>query len=371
MKQLTIGMILPLAVEGGIKTHLLEIIPRLRAKGHKITLVVNSNYKDIVEVDNICTYNPQRFARSIFSLTPAVLHDILQAIKACDLLHIHAYPHFLADYLTITRNYHHKPLVLTFHGSFHQFTDLKTLYLKKVHNLFMLRFAQNIEKFIAVSQAEKNQVIKRGIPGGKVEVIYNGVSDSHVQIQSLQKKESGKKTIIYLGRLANSKNLELLVNAMPYVLKKINNAKLIIAGADWGALNTLKKLASRLGVTSAIGFAGEVRDEQKIDFLVSGDIFVHPSLQDIFSISILEANAAGLPVVAFDTGGNPEMIQDGKTGILVKSFTAEALADSIIKLLVNSKLAEKMGQDSREYTIDKFSWGKTVDRLEILYNDFA
>ncbi len=72
--------------------------------------------------------------------------------------------------------------------------------------------------------------------------------------------------------------------------------------------------------------------------------------------------------MAFDTGGNPEMIQDGKTGILVKTFTAEALATSIITLLSNSKLAGMMGQDAREYTLKMFSWEKTVEGLEKIYN---
>ncbi len=280
---------MPLAVEGGIKTHLIEIIPRLRAKGYKITLIVDKKYKDIVEVDTVYAYNSQPFLASIFSFTPRVLHDILQVIKACDLIHIHAYPYFIADYLTITHHCYQKPLVLTFHGSFHQFTDLKTLYLKKLHNLFMLRFAQNVDKFIAVSQAEKNEVVKRGIPRNKVDVIYNGISVSYAKNEILKQKETGGKTILYLGRLAGSKNLELLVKAMPYVLREINNAKLIIAGADWGAFNSLRRLSFKAGVGNAIDFIGEVSEEQKKNVLASSDIFVHPSLQDIFSLSILEA----------------------------------------------------------------------------------
>jgi len=155
---------------------------------------------------------------------------------------------------------------------------------------------------------------------------------------------------------------------MPYILNELTQVKLVMAGPDWGRRRNLERLALHLGVDSAVEFTGELSEEQKLKYLVSCDVFVHPSLQDVFSLSILEASAMSLPVVAFDTGGNPEMVLNGQTGILVKSHTTKALAEAIIKILVEPCVAKEMGQKARDYTLKLFSLENIVNELEQIYN---
>jgi len=371
VKCFTIGFVSPPIVEGGIRTHLREIIPRLRARGHKVVLVTSTKYEGVAEVDTVQTYRSWRFPTALYGFMPRAMCDILKVIRGCDVVHIHGYPHFLADYLTVTRPFYKKPLIITFHGSFHQFADRKTMYLKRLHNLLMLRFAGLFDRFITVSQAEKNEVAKQGVSENRVETVYNGISSGFAEVERMKRGEPDEKKILYLSRLTNTKNPGLLVEAMPYVLKEIANVKLIMAGADWGMQNRLENLASRLGVKAAVEFAGEITEEQKMHFLTSCDVFAFTSVQDIFSISVLEASAAGLPVVAFNRGGNSEMIVDGKTGILVNDLTAGALSEAMVKILGNAESAERMGQRGREYTLSKFSWDEAVSQLEKIYYDFT
>ena len=370
-KCLTIGLVSPPIVEGGIRTHLIEIIPRLRARGHKIVLITSTKYEGIAEVDTVQKYRSWGFPTALYGFMPGAICDIFGVIRVCDVVHIHGYPHFLADYLTVTRPFYQKPLIITFHGSFHQYVDQKTMYLKKLHNLLMLRFAGLVDRFIAVSQAEKNEVAKKGVSKSKVETIYNGISSEFAEVERTKRGEPGEKRVLYLSRLTNTKNPGLLIEAMPYVVKEIANVKLIMAGADWGMQKRLENLALRLGVKDAIEFAGEVTEEQKMNFLASCDVFTFTSVQDIFSISVLEASAAGLPVVAFNTRGNSEMIKDGETGILVNELTAGALSDALVKILGKAESAEKMGQRGREYILSKFSWDDAVSQLEKIYYDIT
>lgn len=367
-KKLKIGIVSPV-VEGGIRTHLREIIPRLRARGHKVVLITSTKYEAVVEVDTVKTYNSWRLPTALYGFMPVAMYDVLKVVKGCDVIHIHGYPHFLADYLTITRLFHKRPLVLTFHGSFHQFTSPALRYLKKLHNVVMLRFVGLVDRFIAVSEAEKSEVTRQGIPRSKVEMVYNGISSRYTELEKVKQKESGDRKILYLGRLTNSKNIELLVKAMPYVKERERDAKLILAGADWGARKNLENLASTLGVETSVTFRGEVTEEQKMDLFASCDIFVHPSLQDIFSLSILEASTAGLPVIAFKVGGNSEMIIHGQTGMLVDDLSSEALSAAIINVLCDKELAQRMGEKAREFTLSKFSWEETISRLERIYYD--
>ena len=367
-KKLKIGMVSPSA-EGGIATHLREIIPRLRQRGHEIVLITSRNCEAVAQADSIKAYNSWTFPAALYCLMPAAMCGVLKVVKECDVIHIHGYPHFLADYLTVMRPFHKKHLVLTFHGSFHQFTSRKLAYFKKLHNLLLLRFAGLVDRFIAVSQAEKTEVVRRGMAENNVEVVYNGISGSFAELQRVKRGEPDEKKILYLSRLTNSKNPELLVKAMPYVVEKVRGAKLIMAGADWGARKSLENLVTKLGMETAVQFAGEVTEEQKMDLLASCDIYVHPSLQDIFSLSILEAGAAGLPVIAFNVGGNSEMILDGQTGKLVNRLSAEALATAITEILGNEDLRAKMGKEAREYIPSEFSWDEAASRLEKIYYD--
>jgi glycosyltransferase involved in cell wall biosynthesis len=154
---------------------------------------------------------------------------------------------------------------------------------------------------------------------------------------------------------------------MSHIIEEAKDFKLVIAGPDWGERKKLQNMVLKLGLERNVEFAGRVTEEEKTELLTLCDVFVHPTTQDIFSVSILEASAAGLPVVAFDVGGNSEMILDGVTGALVTELNPQSLADEILMLLRDIEKSQEMGENGREYVLRKFSWEKTVDGLERLY----
>jgi len=366
MGALNIGMVAPI-IGGGIRTQLNNVIPLLQAKGHVITVLTSDVYKlgnfDVIRVKSL------RFPSRSYGFMPALIWVMGDIVEKWDIIHVHGYPCYPADLLTVFRLLHKKPIVITLHGSFHQYTSHMNLFAKRLHNSIMLKFVNNIDRFIAVSCAEKWAVAKGGLPADKVEVVYNGVDPMYSKFEPARREQLSEKRILYLGRLTNSKNVGLLVEAMKHVVNMNNNVKLILAGPDFGERKRLEALVSKLNIKKYVDFTGEVTEEQKIQLLASCDIFVQPSLQDIFSISILEASAASLPVIAFNVGGNSEMIVDGKTGILVDDLTPWALANAILSTLNDKDALRTMGAKGQEYVLNKFSWETTADLLQTVYQE--
>jgi glycosyltransferase involved in cell wall biosynthesis len=107
------------------------------------------------------------------------------------------------------------------------------------------------------------------------------------------------------------------------------------------------------------------------DLLRASDLFVHPSREEGFSNAILEAMAAGLPVVACDVGGNPEAIVDGETGRLVPPRNAVAFASAVAELLADPEKRKAMGEAGRHRATERFSLDRMVGEMESLYETLA
>ena len=142
----------------------------------------------------------------------------------------------------------------------------------------MLRYKKNVSKFIACSFAEKKHLIEYGINKNQVEVATLGVKSLKLDFS----KRTGKN-ITYIGRLTKTKNVDLLIKAFAGL--RNSDANLIIAGSDYGTLPILKNLVKKLNIKNRVIFTGWITEEEKREILSKSSIFVHPSLEDIFSRS--------------------------------------------------------------------------------------
>jgi glycosyltransferase involved in cell wall biosynthesis len=172
-----------------------------------------------------------------------------------------------------------------------------------------------------------------------------------------------------IGRLHPEKGLEYLIKAMHKVVKEIPKVKLLVAGdttlGDKEYYRAIKDLAKGLDLQNAIVFLGYQKDVSKI--MTTFDIFALPSLREPFGLVTLEAMAMAKPVIATNTGGTPEIVIDGQTGILVPPRNVSALADAIIRLLRDKQLAMRMGLAGRARVHDCFSVEKMMNKIEDVY----
>ena len=214
-----------------------------------------------------------------------------------------------------------------------------------------------------------------GTKSGEIVTIYDGIKTEAFERADLQESkelkrklgiESDAPVIGMIARFHRAKGHSYLMEAMPYILDQFPKAKVLLIGG--GELRpTIKEKVQKLGLTDSIIFTGIRQDIPRI--LSALDLFVLPSLWEGLGIAILEAMAAGLPVVATRVGGIPEVVEDRVTGLLVPPRDPEALAKAIIALLQDRERAKDMGRAGRERVEKHFSVERMVQQTEALYEE--
>jgi len=163
------------------------------------------------------------------------------------------------------------------------------------------------------------------------------------------------------------KGLEYIVKALARLHPR-RRVRLTVIGEDWGGVERLRSLARSLGVEDRIVFRGLLSRDEVVRAYASAEVFVLPSLFEPFGIVLLEAMAAGLPIVASRVGGIVDVVEDGKTGLLVPSGNPEALADALEHLLSDPTLLEKMGDEGR-MRAPAYSWDQLSPRILEVYRE--
>lgn len=172
------------------------------------------------------------------------------------------------------------------------------------------------------------------------------------------------KTIGFIGRLSDEKSIDKLLEAMKIVIAAYPQARLCIVGT--GPLeDQLKEQCNALGLSKVVEFSGYKANV--FEALKCFDFFVLSSRTEGCPIVILEAMAAGLAVVSTDVGGNPELVEDGKTGILVRPNSPQAMASALLTLLNDESKAQKMGAAGQKRAFTVFHPSKFTSSLQELY----
>jgi glycosyltransferase involved in cell wall biosynthesis len=193
-----------------------------------------------------------------------------------------------------------------------------------------------------------------------VSTIWNGIDVSRFTYAGAER--SGPAVMV--GRLSPEKDVSTLLDAIPLVLRTCPSFRLKIAGGG-ECLTPLQQQAGKLGITGSVDFLGEVRDVASL--LAQASLFVLPSLTEGMSLTLLEAMARGLPVVATRVGGNAEVVVDGETGLLVPPRSPAGLADAMLQVYADAERARRMGQAGRERVELHFDVRRMVVDYEALY----
>lgn len=186
----------------------------------------------------------------------------------------------------------------------------------------------------------------------------------------------GGPLILNVGRLAPKKGQVYLLRAMPDILKKYPKARLAIVGA--GPLEKeLEEEIRRLNLAGSVQLLGKIPHERMGGYFAAADLFVLPSIvspsgdTEGLGVVLLEAMAAGIPCVASNVGGIPDIVLDGDTGILVPEKQPQALAQAALELFDQPPLATRLAQSAQRRVEERFTWTSVARRFDELYRQVA
>jgi len=226
--------------------------------------------------------------------------------------------------------------------------------------------SEAIDVFVAHTALEREWLTLKGIPNGKVALVRFPAIPSELLNYKVYPKSLGE--IAYLGRIVHRKGLHILLKALSIVKQNFSEIKANIAGpSDPQYLESLKMLIKRLELEGNVSFIGIVKEEKKYEFIKSHKILVLPSIKEYTPGVLLEAQALGVPVIATRVGAVPEIVVDGRTGILVEPGDELELAKAIEVLIENHELRKRFSLNAREF-VKNFTFEVTVDKLEALYH---
>jgi phosphatidylinositol alpha-1,6-mannosyltransferase len=224
---------------------------------------------------------------------------------------------------------------------------------------------QAISKSLSKAAAQKMVKIAPGI-----DVDHFSPQDSTQLRKEL--KIDDKRVIVSVGRLVHRKGQDHLIQAMPEILKRVPDAHILMVGQG-PYLSHLKKLVQELNLVDHVTFIGRIQYAQLPEYICAGDIFAMPSRSRFFGLEVeglgivyLEASACGLPVIAGSSGGAPDAVLVGVTGMVVDGENNQEIAAGAIKLLQDLPASKAMGLAGRDWIIENWRWEIWSERFNKL-----
>ena len=227
------------------------------------------------------------------------------------------------------------------------------------------------DSIVAISRFTHDLLANRRVDSGKLKIIHPGtdpevfkpMAKDRAMVQDLD--IAGKKVLLTVGRLTERKGQDMTFRAMKRILKEVPDVVYVIAGTGVYE-RELKKLAHELDIESNVRFTGEVSQESLPKLYNLCDVFLMPNRvlggKDVegFGIVFLEASASGKPVIGGMSGGVPDALVDGETGLLVDGSVPSEIATAAIRLLTDPDLADKFGRAGRERVCRELTWDNTA-----------
>jgi phosphatidylinositol alpha-1,6-mannosyltransferase len=236
--------------------------------------------------------------------------------------------------------------------------------------LAIKRIGKNVDHLTYLGEFTRQAISKPLTRKSATEMvkIAPGIDTAHFipQPDAMQKrKELGlqdKKIIISVGRLVHRKGQDNLIQAMPAVLKKIPNAHLLLVG-EGPYRKHLEKLVMKSSLEQNVTFAGRIMYDRLPSYLSAADLFAMPSRSRFFGLEVeglgivyLEASACGIPVVAGNSGGAPDAVLEGVTGLCVDGTNIEQITAAIVEICSDAERASHMGAAGRNWIVNQWRW---------------
>ena len=285
------------------------------------------------------------------------LRTILGELKP-DIIHAH----YASSYGLLAVLGGFRPLIVSLWGS-----DILDFPTKSCIHKGILRFVMKRAELIsATSLMMKDEALK--YTSKQVSVIPFGVDIDKFRSVIPEWRPENIFTIGTVKSLEKQYGVDILIRAFAIINRRhpSGNLRLLVVG-DGSERKMLEQMVDRMNLNDKVEFAGGVEHRLVPDYLSRMDVFAALSRRESFGVAVLEASACGIPVVVSNIGGLPEVVQDGRTGIIVP-LDHHAAADAIEKIILNPKLGRAMGLQGRRFVSQIYDWNVSVNSMIGLYD---
>ena len=384
MKILMLTWEYPPRVVGGISKVVYDLSHKMVKEGNEVTVVTykegdnvkyyeNDKGVEVYRVDNYMI-RPNNFIDWIMQLNFNMItkaNEIINKNGKFDVIHAHDW--LVAYSAKSIKESYNIPLISTIHatesGRNSGIHDETQRYINDSE--WMLTYESS--EVIVNSNYMKNEVQRLfGLPYDKINVIPNGVNlqlFSNVNVDYDFRRQyamDNEKIILYVGRLVYEKGIQNLIAAMPKVLDRYHDSKLIICGRG-GMIDELREQVKYLGIENKVYFAGYCDSKKMQKMYKCADVAVFPSTYEPFGIVAIESMLSGTPTIVSDVGGLNEIIEHGVTGMKSYAGNANSIADSVLALLFDPKLCANISQNAIKKVKENYNWSKITDSTYYVY----
>lgn len=375
----------PPRVIGGISPHINFLSKSLAKNGVKVHVVTcdfpdapQHEVVDGVEVHRIDSYkNPSPdFATWVYLMNMNMQKEAAAiAAKLPEPIDVfHAHDWLVANAGIGLKHIFRKPLIVTMHSTeVGRREGLHTDAEKMIHETEAWLTYEAWKVICCSDYMVQHVKWAFGLPNDKLVMIPNGVNPhtyDSLEKQNLKEFRNKfalpeEKLVLYVGRLVYEKGVQILINAVPLVLSKINS-KFVIVGSGY-MKDQLSTIVRSMGLEHKVLFQGFMDEETLLKLQKVADVCVVPSMFEPFGIVALEAMAAKSPVVVSDTGGLSEIVNHDVTGVKVYSNNTDSLAWGITKVLSEDNFSKYLKENAYKTIIEKYDWNKIAKQTKHIY----
>jgi glycosyltransferase involved in cell wall biosynthesis len=345
---------------GGVESHVAEISRRLAEKGHEITLLASSfgstprrariSGMEVRRLGPLATYYP----RAVWTCARETRRDRYDLVVE----HLCKVPFCSALYSAV-------PVLAVSHHLFGASAFLQASWpiaagVVTLEQLIPLAYRD--VPFLAVSQSSRDDLVARGIPRERIDLLHNGVDVPERAVRSAAERPC---RVAYFGRLEAYKRVDLFLRAMARLVPHYPELEVLVIGRGQER-ERLERLCVELELDSRTRFTGFADAEERDLLLSESRVCVCPSVKEGWGITVVEANALGTPAVATAAPGLVDAVRDGETGLLVAEAPPETfvggIAEAVSRILADDALADRLSQGAQRWA-RRFSWDESAERM--------
>ncbi len=350
----------PLA--GGAEVYIHELAKHWIAWGHDVTLL-SGGFTGGKGEETVGGLKIVRRGGRLTVYPRACLEYLLRLRRECDVvLDIENGIPFFAPLYT------RRPTVIVVHHVHQQQVFVEARFplnwLAYLSETWVMPVAYRRCVFIAGTASTRDGLIRFGVAAPRIRMVPYGLDH---RLYTPWGEKSPTPSILYLGRLKRYKRIDLLLRAMPEILRAFPEASLWIVGRG-DAQPALERLAGDLDLSRHARFWGYVDEREKTRLLRQAWLFVNPSMNEGWGLSVLEANACGTPAVVFDVPGLRDAVLDGETGLLVPDGDVGQLCQMITLVLRDESLRHRLGQNATAWS-QRFTWEQAAQSMLTIFQE--